>query len=89
MVMTNKEYEQLKEIEKNIVDSRFTSVSQYLQQKIELLKIRMAELENFECDGSLKERFEEHKQLSAFLLTNLSLLFEYHKEDQLRRDKNV
>jgi hypothetical protein len=86
--MKQNEWDQLRSLEKSIADSRFTSVSQYLEHKIELLKIRMTELEQFECDGSLKERFEEHKQLSAFLLNNLNLLFECHKEN-LRRPDNV
>ena len=70
---------QLEDIEKSIAGSRFTSVSQYLEENIEKLKTRLKELEQFECNGSLSERLKEHKQLSAFLLANLSLLFEHYK----------
>jgi hypothetical protein len=80
--------EQLEDIENSIKGSRFTSVSQYLEEKIELLKIRLKELEKFECEGSLKERYKEHQQLSVFLLANLNLLFEHYKI-QYRSGKNV
>ena len=79
---------QLEDIEKSIAGSRFTSVSQYLEEKIELLKTRLKELEQFECNGSLSERLKEHKQLSAFLLANFSLLFDYYKI-KYRSGRNV
>ena len=70
---------ELKRIEKAIKGTRFTSVTQYLEDIIELHRNRIAELEQLERKGSLSERQNEIEHLKEMIRMNISLLLEHFK----------
>lgn len=70
---------QLEYIEKSIAGTRFTSVTEYLEEQIELLRTRMVNLEGPYCQGSLLERTKEHKSLQVLSRSYLVLLMEHYK----------